>query len=135
MAFGGNTWTVNSADFQLEQVTSSQCLGAFFELPDSANTITPPWIVGDTFLKNVYTVFRYNPPSVGFANLSSVATGMDGDLNLAVPTPTFGSVAAAVTATDGTNGRTVNNAALPVLGVSTTLLTAALALVFGAMLL
>jgi cathepsin D len=30
----------------------------------------PCWIIGDTFLKNVYSVFRFEPPSVGFAKLS-----------------------------------------------------------------
>jgi cathepsin D len=48
--------------------------------------------------KNVYSVFRFNPPSVGFAALSDVAiahNGVDGP----VPSATIGSVAAAVSAT------------------------------------
>jgi len=135
MAFGGNTWSVSPSDFKLEQVSNSQCLGAFFELPEATDSITPPWIVGDTFLKNVYTVFRFNPPSVGFANLSSVATAEDDNADLVVPTPTFGSVAAAVTATGGAKGKTPTGAALPALSLSPTYLTAALALVFGATLL
>lgn len=28
------------------------------------------WILGDVFLKNVYSVFRFNPSSIGFATLS-----------------------------------------------------------------
>jgi len=36
----------------------------------SYNGTTVQWVLGGTFLKNVYTVFRYDPPSVGFANLS-----------------------------------------------------------------
>lgn len=32
------------------------------------STIT--WVVGDTFLKNVYSVYRYDPPAVGFATLT-----------------------------------------------------------------
>ncbi|WOO79814.1 Pregnancy-associated glycoprotein [Vanrija pseudolonga] len=31
------------------------------------------WILGDAFLKNVYTVFRAHPPSVGFVRLSADA--------------------------------------------------------------
>jgi len=27
------------------------------------------WILGDTFMRNVYNVFRYDPPSVGFAKV------------------------------------------------------------------
>ena len=46
--------------------------------------------------KNVYSVFRYNPASVGFAALSEVAIAENG-VNGAAPTPTIGSVAAAVT--------------------------------------
>lgn len=104
MAFGGQTWSISPADFQLTELSSSQCLGAFFEL-DISGSGTPAWIVGDTFLKNVYSVFRYNPPSVGFANLSDVATAMSDNVNAAVPTPTFGSVAAQVTATGTGNNR------------------------------
>lgn len=29
------------------------------------------WIVGASFMKNVYTSFRYNPSAIGFAALSS----------------------------------------------------------------
>ena len=50
--------------------------------------------------KNVYSVFRYNPASVGFAALSEVAIAQNG-VNGAVPTATIGSVAAAVTNTNG----------------------------------
>jgi len=32
------------------------------------------WLLGDTFLKNVYSVYRYDPPSVGFA---PIAPGSD----------------------------------------------------------
>lgn len=39
----------------------------------SASNSPISWIVGATFLKNVYSVFRYNPPAVGFAALSDNA--------------------------------------------------------------
>ncbi|KAH8111057.1 acid protease [Phellopilus nigrolimitatus] len=110
MTFGGQTWPISSTDFQLTQLSSSECLGGFFEL-DMSGSGTPAWIVGDTFLKNVYSVFRFNPPSVGFANLSTVATDMSDNVKATVPTPTLGSVAAAVTATGGSNQRSSSNAA------------------------
>jgi hypothetical protein len=50
--------------------------------------------------KNVYSVFRYNPPSVGFAALSEVAIAENG-VNGAVPSATIGSVSATVTNTNG----------------------------------
>ncbi|KAJ6518768.1 aspartic peptidase A1 [Mycena sanguinolenta] len=107
LSFGGSTWAVSPADFLLQKAdTAGQtCVGSFFALTtgDSA----PPWIVGDTFLKNVYSVFRFSPPSVGFAQLSATALAMNGDLDLAVPTPTIGSVAAEATA--GSSGGRANS--------------------------
>jgi len=66
------------------------CLGAFFSLEEGSTTVEgadpndgPAWIVGDTFLKNVYSIFRYqNPRAVGFAKLSDVAKGMSNRTNL-----------------------------------------------------
>ncbi|KAF9219784.1 acid protease [Gyrodon lividus] len=94
-SFGGTTWSMSAADFAFAQISSSECVGAFFEASTGGGS-TPSWIIGDAFLKNVYSVFRYNPPSVGFAALSETAlaeNGADGP----VPTPTIGSVSAAVT--------------------------------------
>ena len=114
MSFGGRSWPISEADFRLSQLTQTLCLGAFFELNTGASA--PAWIVGDTFLvrlsssvflvlikvlspqKNVYSVFRYDPPSVGFAELSSAALALNG-ANTPVPSATIGSAAATVAAT------------------------------------
>jgi len=101
LSFGGNTWTMSSADFKFTSLSSSECIGAFFETSSTTTTgSTPSWIIGDAFLKNVYSVFRYNPPSVGFAALSEVAIAENG-VNGAVPSATIGSVSATVTNTNG----------------------------------
>ena len=42
--------------------------------------------------KNVYSVFRYNPPSVGFAALSDVALAQNGLNNAPLPSPSIGAV-------------------------------------------
>lgn len=42
------------------------CMGAIAATEDS----TPPWIFGDAFLKNVYTVYRADPPSIGLAAIN-----------------------------------------------------------------
>lgn len=86
---GGKTWSISPADFNLGHLSdATRCLGAFFSLagdvtapltpPNPANVTanaqpaTPEWIIGDSFLKNVYTIFSYkNPTAVGFAQLSS----------------------------------------------------------------
>jgi hypothetical protein len=132
MTFGGRSWPISPADFKLTQVSDTQCIGAFFEMTTGSSA--PAWIVGDTFLvrtyhlsalfllpqwlilylfrnqKNVYSVFRFNPPSVGFATLSSTATSQN-DVNGVVPSPTIGSVVA-VSATS-TGSKRISNAALP----------------------
>jgi hypothetical protein len=60
--------------------------------------------------KNVYSVFKYNPPSIGFAALSEYSLSMNGNLELEVPSATIGSVAAAATA--GSSSRHPNSATL-----------------------
>ena len=92
MSFGGRTWTVSPADFRLAAIDDESCLGGFFVLDIGGSA--PAWIVGDTFLKNVYSVFRFDPPSVGFATLSSEALAMNG-ANVEPPTATIGTVATA----------------------------------------
>ncbi|KAG8905789.1 hypothetical protein FRC01_008235 [Tulasnella sp. 417] len=73
LKFGdGPLWPIDPADFELARIGNGACIGAFFEL-DLAGSASPDWIIGDTFLKNVYSVFRYDPASVGFASLSDTA--------------------------------------------------------------
>jgi hypothetical protein len=117
LSFGGQTWPISSDDFKLTQISNGQCLGAIFQYSTSGgggggggNNNSPEWIVGDTFLKNVYTVFRANPASVGFAALAANAQ------NLAtaggVPTPTIGSAPVSVSGS-ASKGNGNGNAALP----------------------
>ncbi|KAJ7621353.1 acid protease [Roridomyces roridus] len=79
MSFGGQQWAINPTDMNLGPLTegSDQCVGALFDISLGANTdgSTPSWVVGDTFLKNVYSVFRQSPLSVGFAQLSGASSG------------------------------------------------------------
>lgn len=81
LSFGGTAWPISATDMNLGQISrgSSQCLGAIFDLSLGSNIPSgsgnPSWVVGDTFLKNVYSVFRADPASVGFAQLSSAAGG------------------------------------------------------------
>lgn len=78
LAFGGRSWPVSPADFELMQIDRlGHCVGAFFEISLGSSTANPSWIVGDTFLKNVYSVYRFDPPSVGFAELSPLAQSLN----------------------------------------------------------
>ncbi|KAH7885828.1 aspartic peptidase domain-containing protein [Phlebopus sp. FC_14] len=93
-SFGGSMWSVNPADFYFGQVNSSVCIGALIDGSDSST-----WILGDAFLKSVYSVFRYDPPSVGFASLSEAALA-DNGAGDPVPTPTMASDPTEVTVVD-----------------------------------
>jgi len=81
LTFGGVSYSLNQDDVGIP-VGQGLCVGAFFVeqfAQQSTNgkkrqytqTETPSWIVGDSFLKNVYAVFRSNPAAVGFATLSN----------------------------------------------------------------
>jgi cathepsin D len=82
ISFGGPAWPISVADLNVGTVSNGRCLGAIFDISAGSNVKptsgTPAWIVGDTFLKNVYTVFRFNPAAVGFAQLSTAAGGSSG---------------------------------------------------------
>ncbi|KAJ7122045.1 aspartyl protease [Mycena crocata] len=83
MAFGGKVWPIDPADMNLGPGSGgTMCLGGIFDLTlgsnIESNSGNPTWVVGDTFLKNVYSVYRQNPLSVGFAQLSDAAGGSSG---------------------------------------------------------
>ncbi|WWC63811.1 uncharacterized protein I303_106416 [Kwoniella dejecticola CBS 10117] len=69
--FGGLSYAISNADMNLGSFTrdNSMCTGAFFAM-DLSSQSPIQWIVGASFLKNVYSVFRYNPPAIGFAQLA-----------------------------------------------------------------
>lgn len=90
MQFGSVSYAISEADFNLGPFTTdfTYCTGGVFEQKLSSNSPIS-WIVGATFLKNVYSVFQYNPAAIGFATLvgeSQVATTASG--GAAVPSPT-----------------------------------------------
>lgn len=85
ISFGGKSWPISSADMNLGAVEdgSDQCVGGIFDLSQGSSIGAgsgPSWVVGDTFLKNVYSVFRASPPSVGFAQLSGGGSPGSGSL-------------------------------------------------------
>jgi len=84
MAFGGKSWPINAKDMNLGRVNTGGtiCAGAIFDLNVGSNIGqgggSPSWVVGGTFLKNVYSVFRSQPAAIGFAELSDAAGGSSG---------------------------------------------------------
>ncbi|OBZ70925.1 Lysosomal aspartic protease [Grifola frondosa] len=97
IAFGGTSWPISAADMNLGSLGGGQCLGGIFDLNLGSNVGSgsgnPSWVVGDTFLKNVYSVFRASPASVGFAQLSDAAGGSSAQpsSNPSSAAPTFAS--------------------------------------------
>jgi len=72
MAFGGKYWPINAQDANIGPLTndSDNCLGAFFAY-SAGGAGGPTWVLGTTFLKNVYTVLRSQPTAIGFAELNN----------------------------------------------------------------
>ncbi len=68
LTFGGESFSVSPNDFNYGPLTegSDMCVGGVSYNPDFDF-----WVIGDTFLKGVYTVFDLEGPKVGFASLVS----------------------------------------------------------------
>jgi len=85
MSFGGKSWPIDAQDMNLGRVSTSSniCAGGIFDLTAGSNIGegggNPNWVVGATFLKNVYSVFRSQPAAIGFAELSDTAGGSSGE--------------------------------------------------------
>ncbi|KAI8996510.1 acid protease [Trametes punicea] len=69
-SWGGKRWTISADDFNLGETEqgSGQCVGALSSGDLGLGSST--WLLGDTFMKNVYTVFSVDDNSVGFAELA-----------------------------------------------------------------
>ncbi|KAI0953545.1 hypothetical protein AcW1_007736 [Taiwanofungus camphoratus] len=65
--WGGKTWQIDPSDFVIGQ-EDGQCVGALGgkDLGFGDNV----WLVGDTFMRNVYSVFSIDKNAVGFAALA-----------------------------------------------------------------
>ncbi|TCD70576.1 Type I transmembrane sorting receptor [Steccherinum ochraceum] len=69
-SWGGKSWTITADNFNLGETEqgSGQCVGALagqdLGLGDNV------WLLGDSFMKNVYTVFDFGQNAVGFAALA-----------------------------------------------------------------
>ncbi|KAH9949014.1 protease [Amylocystis lapponica] len=64
-SWGGASWEISPENFNLGEVGSGLCQGALGVLEIEANT----WLLGDTFMMNVYTAFSADGSAVGFAAL------------------------------------------------------------------
>ncbi|KAH9839410.1 acid protease [Rhodofomes roseus] len=69
-SWGGNAWTISPDNFNLGHAdpTSSSCIGAL--AGQDLGLGSDVWLLGDSFMKNVYSAFSFDQNSVGFAKLS-----------------------------------------------------------------
>ncbi|OBZ70908.1 Aspartic protease [Grifola frondosa] len=69
-SWGGQNWAISAANFNLGETSSGsgQCVGALAgqDLGLGNNV----WLLGDSFMKNVYTAFSFDQDAVGFAALA-----------------------------------------------------------------
>ena len=74
MAFGGRSWPINAQDMNLGPISidSDTCLGGIGVYNATLGDGYPTWYFGTVFLKNVYSVFSFQPPKIGFAELNEV---------------------------------------------------------------
>lgn len=78
ITFGGYTIKITDQDFNLGRYSSDEtmCTGAVY-IQTLSSSSPVQWIVGDAALKNTYTVFRYSPAAVGFADLASAVASSE----------------------------------------------------------
>lgn len=74
-SFGGVAYVVDPYDMNLGPLYdgASQCVGAVAGIELSTNS----WIIGDPFLKNVYSLYSFKHTAVGFAKLASPGAKMN----------------------------------------------------------
>ena len=79
ITFGSFVIDITDSDFNLGRYSTDQsmCTGAVF-IQNMPSGSPVQWIVGDTALKNVYSVYRYSPAAIGFAHLPGAANSHSG---------------------------------------------------------
>lgn len=95
LTFGNQEYVLNSTAFAVSEVTQdgSYCMGSFFSLGQVSTQSTLQWIIGDSFLTSVYSIFSNGDTArVGFAALA------DGLENGATTSSTVSSTQAASSA-------------------------------------
>lgn len=69
LTFGNHTWTLKTEDLISQRLSRRVCLSSLFAMSTRSGSRMPAWIVGDTFLKTVFSVFDAGKNRIGFASL------------------------------------------------------------------
>ncbi|TFK45663.1 acid protease [Heliocybe sulcata] len=69
-SWGGKNWAISADNFNLGETESGsgQCVGAL--AGQDLGLGSGVWLLGDSFMKNVYTAFNFGTDQVGFASLA-----------------------------------------------------------------
>lgn len=123
MTFGTFPVTIGSADFNIGSYggDSSYCTGGIYVQALSAASAVQ-WVVGDTMLKNVYSVFRYSPAAVGFAALAGSSSA-----STATATSTTASTLASASTALSASGSSQSNSSASATSAATVVVVTATA--------
>ncbi|PWN37492.1 Asp-domain-containing protein [Meira miltonrushii] len=104
LTFGGQQYSINPADMNAGALDSSgqNCLGGI--LGSDLGSGAPNFIVGDVFLKNVFSVYQYSPAAVGFAALKGQAAQTASTTSGAVKIGSNTAAAASASSSSGGSG-------------------------------
>ncbi|KAH9989582.1 acid protease [Russula vinacea] len=70
IAISNTSFSISSEAFKFAEESDGFCVGSFVEFP--AGSEDPGfWVLGDAFLRNVYTEFDYGKLQIGFAQIAS----------------------------------------------------------------
>lgn len=104
LTFGGQQYSINPADMNAGALDSRgrNCLGGI--LGSDLGSGAPGFIVGDVFLKNVFSVYQYSPAAVGFAALKGQAAQTASTTSGAVQVGSNTAAASSASASSGAGG-------------------------------
>jgi hypothetical protein len=101
LEFGGQTWPIGTQEYIGSPISqgSSMCASNIqgIALQNSSN-----WVLGDVFLKTVYSVFDMDNQRVGFANKTISSTNVTPDDTFVLSSGLFENLVSQTVATNGT---------------------------------
>ncbi|KAI5928011.1 acid protease [Camillea tinctor] len=109
LTFSGTSWTISSKDFVSGPNSDGVCTGKIYGM----EYVKGAWLVGDTFLKNVYSVYDMDQRRIGFAAKAPASNSTQDTSNSTTPTSTAGtstSTGSSTTSGAGLNGHETTTA-------------------------
>ncbi|KAI0843446.1 acid protease [Hypoxylon sp. FL0890] len=103
-SFSGQAWTASVKDFTSAPNSDGTCFGNVYGM----EFVSGAWLLGDMFLKNVYSVFDADQKRIGFAARASSGSGSTSPNATPVGSSTTNSAATTATSTDSGVGLTPN---------------------------